>query len=164
MEENRHAYTWPQATATLVRNLKDPWGATAAAPRQSGFFDLLLMRRGPETVRVLVSQFDDSRRPKEEKQAYLDAPNEFGNTGLHWAALGGYLEVVKLLLGSGASPALANDKDYVPLDLASVNSQFEVVEYFLSLSSSIESRNESGLAKEAEGIELDSQPPVGGEV
>jgi ankyrin repeat protein len=98
-------------------------------------------------VKLIFEQFET--RPKEETQAYLDAANEFGNTGLHWAALGGHLDTVKLLMDSGASPALANDKNYVPLDLASFNDKFDVVDYFLAKTEGMEGENEEGLTMSA---------------
>lgn len=101
----------------------------------------------PDIVKLILEQFDG--RPKEEKQAYLDAANEFGNTGLHWAALGGHLDTVKLLMDNGAAPALANDKNYVPLDLASFNDKFDVVDYFLSKTEGMEGENEEGLTMSA---------------
>lgn len=93
-----------------------------------------------EIVKILVGHF--TARPQEEKQAFLDAPNEFGNTGLHWAAMGGHLDVVKHLVAEGASPALANDKNYIPLDLASFGEKMNVVDYFLSQMDRMESTNE----------------------
>ncbi|KAK3325999.1 ankyrin repeat-containing domain protein [Apodospora peruviana] len=116
-----------------------------------------------EIVSFLISQFDS--RPKEEKQAFLDAPNEFGNTGLHWAALGGHLEVVKLLLENGASPALANDKNYLPLDLASFGDKLDVVDYFLKQSGIRESENaaEGGLEGGVADVELDDEDDTGAE-
>ncbi|KXX77744.1 Ankyrin repeat-containing protein YAR1 [Madurella mycetomatis] len=106
-----------------------------------------------DIVNLLLSHFPDSL-PKGSKQAFLDAPNEFGNTGLHWAALGGHLAVVKLLVENGASPALANDKNYVPLDLASFGDKFDVVDYFLAQSGGLESENaEEGMS--AEGVKLE---------
>lgn len=107
----------------------------------------------PETVRELLRCFDG--RPKEEKQAFIDEANEHGNTGLHWAALGGHLDTVKLLMDYGASPALANERNYVPLDLANFNDKREVAEYFLESAGMLENNNEeSGLANAAESIEL----------
>ncbi|KJZ74497.1 hypothetical protein HIM_06093 [Hirsutella minnesotensis 3608] len=106
-----------------------------------------------ETVRMLLEAFDG--RPRNEKQAFVDEPNEHGNTGLHWAALGGHLDTVKLLLEHGASPALTNERNYVPLDLANFNDKPEVAQYFLSFSGGIESSNqESGLNSAAESLEL----------
>jgi len=106
-----------------------------------------------DVVMSLLGHF--ASRPKEEKQAFIDAQNEFGNTGLHWAALSGYLDVVKLLMEHGASPAIANDQNYIPLDSAGFGDKGEVVDYFLSLAGGIESGNQDGLTSATEDIELD---------
>jgi len=109
-----------------------------------------------ETVRKLVTHFD--ARPKEEKQAFLDDVNEHGNTGLHWAALGGHLEVIKLLLEHGATPAPANERNYVPLDLARFNDNEDVAQYFLSFAGMLEKNNEEeGLSAAAEGVDIGSE-------
>ncbi|TLS25946.1 hypothetical protein PpBr36_07761 [Pyricularia pennisetigena] len=89
-----------------------------------------------EIVKYFISLF--AKRPATERQEYLDAANEYGNTGLHWASLGGHLEVIKVLVDAGASPALANDKNYVPLDLASFNDHVKVVDYFLEQAKKLE--------------------------
>lgn len=117
-----------------------------------------------EIVSLLLSHFDS--RPAAEKQAFLDAPNEYGNTGLHWAALGGHLAVVKLLVESGASVALANDKNYVPLDLASFGDKFNVVDYFLEKSGGLEDENaeEGGLEGGVEGVQLEEGEGADGAV
>ncbi|PHH78356.1 hypothetical protein CDD82_3085 [Ophiocordyceps australis] len=108
------------------------------------------------TVRKILSVFES--RPKEEKQMFLDAANEHGNTGLHWAALGGHLEVVKVLLEHGASPAIANEKNYVALDLALFNDKALVAEYFLSFSGQLEQKNEeAGLSSAGEMVQLCGQ-------
>ncbi|TGJ80516.1 hypothetical protein E0Z10_g8244 [Xylaria hypoxylon] len=88
--------------------------------------------------------------------AYINAHNSFGNTALHWACLGGHLDTVKLLLSRGASPAIANDKDQIPLDLAAFNNHMHVVDHFLAQSRDIEGENalEDGLAKEAQDLDL----------
>ncbi|KAI5918867.1 ankyrin repeat-containing domain protein [Camillea tinctor] len=91
---------------------------------------------------------------------YINVQNTFGNTALHWACLGGHLDVVKLLLSRGASPAAANDKDQIPLDLAAFNNHMHVVEYFLSQSRDIEGANATeggGLAKGAQDVEMGDQ-------
>ncbi|XWX00218.1 hypothetical protein V2A60_008238 [Cordyceps javanica] len=113
-----------------------------------------------EIVRKVIQCFDG--RPKEEKQAFLDEPNEHGNTGMHWAALGGHLDTVKLLMEHGASPALANERDYVPLDLANQNEKTEVSEYFLSFLKTLESENtEEGLNNAAASIEVEESTEDG---
>jgi len=120
-----------------------------------------LTNAAPEIVNLLVSQF--SSGPEADRQAYLDAANEFGNTGLHWAALGGHLDVVKLLMESGASPVLANDKEYVPLDLAAQNGKFDVVDYFFAQSKGKEGENGDGLAEAAGGVSIDGAESGAGE-
>ncbi|ROW09272.1 hypothetical protein VPNG_05795 [Cytospora leucostoma] len=108
-----------------------------------------------EVIKLLVAQFAD--RTKEEKKAFLDAPNEFGNTGVHWAAGQGHLDVVKFLVAEGASPALANDKNYVPLDLAILSEKHDVVDYFLSQMERTEAENgEDGLENAAEAVDLNA--------
>lgn len=120
----------------------------------SSFLTALFLIYGAEIVKLLVGHF--SVRAKEEKQAFLDAPNEFGNTGLHWAALGGHLEVVKYLIAEGASPALANDKNYIPLDLASFGEKMDIVDYFLSQMDKLEGSNEGeGLTGAAAEMSLE---------
>ncbi|KAI1199192.1 ankyrin [Nemania serpens] len=88
--------------------------------------------------------------------AYIDAQNSFGNTALHWACLGGHLDVVKLLLSRGASPAIANDKDQIPLDLAAFNNHMHVVDHFLAQSKDIEGGNaqDGGLANETQDLDV----------
>jgi hypothetical protein len=110
----------------------------------------------PETVALLLSHFTSPPTAEEQKQAFLDAPNEYGNTGLHWAALGGHLAAVQLLVEAGASVALANDKNYVPLDLASFGEKFDVVDYFLEKSGGLEDENaeDGGLEGAVEGVTL----------
>ena len=104
-------------------------------------------------MKKLLQSFED--RPQEEKQQFIDEANDHGNTGLHWAALGGHLDTVKYLMEQGASPALANESNYVPLDLANLNDKREVAEYFLASAGMLESKNEeTGLANAAESIEL----------
>jgi ankyrin repeat protein len=76
---------------------------------------------------------------------------------MHWAALGGHLDVIKLLLEQGASPALANEQNYVPLDLAYFNHKNEVAEYFLSTAKKMEDENqeEGGLSAAVETVEIE---------
>ncbi|KAF6802569.1 ankyrin repeat containing protein yar1 [Colletotrichum musicola] len=106
-----------------------------------------------DAVKALVEALD--ARSAEEKKAYVDAANEFGNTGLHWACLGGHLEVVKYLVAQGASPAAANDKDQIPLDSALFNGKREVADWFLAQSGDIEGGNSEGLEGGAAGVEIE---------
>ncbi|KAI2465196.1 ankyrin [Annulohypoxylon bovei var. microspora] len=96
---------------------------------------------------------------------YVNLQNSFGNTALHWACLGGHLDVVKLLLSRGASPTAANDKDQIPLDLAAFNNHMHVVEYFLSQSKDIEGDNakEGGLEKGTQDVQMEDEANGGEE-
>lgn len=97
----------------------------------------------------------------------MDEPNEHGNTGLHWAALGGHLETVKFLVDNGASPALANEHDFVALDMANQNDKKEVSQYFLSFLPKLENENtENGLGDATASIQIeetteDAEEPSG---
>lgn len=63
---------------------------------------------------------------------------------------------MKLLVAEGASPAIANDKNYVPLDSASFGEKHDVVDFFLAQMEKIESKNadNGGLEKAAAGVEV----------
>lgn len=130
-----------------------------------------------ETVTLLLSHFPpplktsrggatgDTPEPTEDTPSqgttaetpYINVQNAFGNTALHWACLGGHLDVVKLLLSRGASPTAANDKDQIPLDLAAFNNHMHVVNYFLSQSKDIEGDNakEGGLEKSTQDVQME---------
>lgn len=74
---------------------------------------------------------------------------------MHWAAMSGHLDVVQYLVSQGASPALPNDKDYIPLDLARLSEKTSVVDYFLSQLEQLESKNETeGLESGAASMDL----------
>ncbi|KAI0805673.1 ankyrin repeat-containing domain protein [Xylaria sp. FL0064] len=102
------------------------------------------------------TESESAQTAVEAEPAYIDVQNSFGNTALHWACLGGHLDIVKLLLSRGASPAIANEKDQIPLDLAAFNNHMHVVDHFLAQSKDIEGGNaqEGGLAKEAEDMDI----------
>ncbi|KAI1360134.1 ankyrin repeat-containing domain protein [Xylaria arbuscula] len=104
-----------------------------------------------------------NQKPAQGEPAYIDVQNSFGNTALHWACLGGHLDTVKLLLSRGASPAIANDKDQIPLDLAAFNNHMHVVDYFLAQSKDIEGDNaqEGGLAKETQEMDVSEDKTTG---
>ncbi|KAK6075499.1 ankyrin repeat containing protein yar1 [Seiridium cupressi] len=89
-------------------------------------------------------------------ESYINVANEYGNTALHWACLGGHLDTIKLLLSRGASPTLANSKDQIPLDCAAFNNHMHVVEYFLSQSRHKEEENakEGGLEGAVKDVEM----------
>lgn len=75
---------------------------------------------------------------------------------MHWAALGGHLDIVKLLMEQGASPALPNERNYVPLDLAYFNEHNDVAQFFLASAGMLEEKNqESGLNGAVEAVRLE---------
>ncbi|KAL2172498.1 hypothetical protein VTG60DRAFT_5252 [Thermothelomyces hinnuleus] len=145
--------------AELLISAKDEGKSTclhmAAGNGHADIVALLLSYFPPAAAAAAAEEEDEEK--KKQKQAFLDAPNEYGNTGLHWAALGGHLAVVKLLVEHGASVALANDKNYVPLDLASFGDKFDVIDYFLSQSGGIEGENAAlgGLEGGMEGVSVE---------
>lgn len=75
---------------------------------------------------------------------------------MHWAALGGHLDVVKLLMAQGALPALANEQNYVPLDLALFGEHNDVAQFFLASAGMLEEKNqENGLSGAVESVKLE---------
>ncbi|KAL0943493.1 ankyrin repeat containing protein yar1 [Colletotrichum truncatum] len=137
-------------------------GEIITAAKDEGKSTCLHMAAGNghlDAVKALIEAF--ASRPADEKKAYVDAANEFGNTGLHWACLGGHLEVVKLLVENGASPAIANDKDQIPLDSALFNSKREVADWFLAQSGGLESGNQEGLNDAAATVEIEDDGAEG---
>ncbi|OTB01710.1 hypothetical protein M426DRAFT_323212 [Hypoxylon sp. CI-4A] len=125
----------------------------------------LILSYFPPAPKVQKAQSEeDSQSPDAGANVpYVNLQNSFGNTALHWACLGGHLDVVKLLLSRGASPTSANDKDQIPLDLAAFNNHMHIVEYFLSQSRDIEGDNakEGGLEKGAQDVQIEDEGGVG---
>ncbi|ETS80176.1 hypothetical protein PFICI_07705 [Pestalotiopsis fici W106-1] len=90
-------------------------------------------------------------------ESYINVANEYGNTALHWACLGGHLDTIKLLLSRGANPTVANARDQIPLDCAAFNNHMHVVEFFLSQSRHKEEQNakEGGLEGAVGAVEME---------
>jgi ankyrin repeat protein len=61
----------------------------------------------------------------------LNAQNLAGNTALHWAALNGHLESVKVLLEEGSDPTITNQRGHDAVYEAELNDKKEVVEWVL---------------------------------
>jgi ankyrin repeat protein len=61
----------------------------------------------------------------------LNAQNKAGNTALHWAALNGHLEAVKVLLEEGSDPTITNQRGHDAVYEAELNDKTEVVEWVL---------------------------------
>lgn len=62
--------------------------------------------------------------------------------------------MVKFLVEQGSGVGVANDKGYIPLDLASFGEKMEVVDYFLAGMKDMEGENGEGLGSAAGGLEL----------
>ena len=63
--------------------------------------------------------------------AIINAVNDSGNTPLHWAALNGHLESVKLLMQSGADVTIFNKAGHDAVFEAEINDKKEVVDLLL---------------------------------
>jgi len=62
----------------------------------------------------------------------VNQKNKGGATALHIASREGNLDIVKILIDSGANPNLADNEGYTPLMRASLSASSEVVDYLLS--------------------------------
>lgn len=63
--------------------------------------------------------------------AILNTQNASGNTPLHWAALNGHLECVKILIENGADPTIQNQKGHDAVYEAELADKTEVVDWVL---------------------------------
>ena len=61
----------------------------------------------------------------------INAQNKAGNTALHWAALNGHLDSVKVLLDNGGDPTITNQRGHDAVYEAELNDKKEVVEWVL---------------------------------
>lgn len=61
----------------------------------------------------------------------IDIRNSNGETALHWACSSGYLENVKILLGSGADPNAKDHYGNTILHFAVQAGKYEIVDYLL---------------------------------
>ncbi|KAL8781221.1 MAG: hypothetical protein Q9213_006114 [Squamulea squamosa] len=90
----------------------------------------------------------------------VNLPNSSGNTPLHWAALNGHLDAVKILLAAGADPTIRNIAGHDAVYEAERSGKQEVVEWLLREGSGLESGVEgSCVTKEEEvpGVEVEKE-------
>ena len=83
----------------------------------------------------------------------LNAKNKSGNTALHWAALNGHLEAVRVLLGAGANPAVINNAGHDAVYEAEVNEHGKVAEWILTEGKGLEQAAGRGREDDKENIE-----------
>lgn len=83
--------------------------------------------------------------------ALMNGQNTAGNTPLHWAALNGHLECVKVLLDNGADPTITNKAGHDPVYEAELNDKKDVVEWVLKESESLEEGIGGGEGGDEEG-------------
>jgi hypothetical protein len=79
-----------------------------------------------DVIKLLLSPDTDKPAP-----TFINAINEAGNTALHWAALNGHLESVKLLMHSGADVTIFNRAGHDAVFEAEINDKGEVVDWLL---------------------------------
>jgi ankyrin repeat protein len=105
--------------AAVLSRLLDA-GADANAADIYGWTPLMRAVQGgrSETVRVLL----------ESDATDLRARNDNGATALHYAALGGHVDMVQWLLDRGADPACSDKEGDTPLTMASARGHAAVVD------------------------------------
>jgi hypothetical protein len=69
----------------------------------------------------------------------INSLNDAGNTPLHWAALNGHLESVKLLIQSGADVTIINKAGHDAVFEAEINDKSAVVDWLLETVEELES-------------------------
>lgn len=82
-------------------------------------------------LNYLASIVADPAAPPSLRSAILNLQNRSGNTALHWAALNGHLEAVKILVTSGANSSVRNKAGFDAVYEAEINSKGDVVEWLL---------------------------------
>jgi hypothetical protein len=112
-----------------------------------------------EVIKLLFSMSADKPPPE-----LINAINDAGNTPLHWAALNGHLESVKLLIQSGADITIFNRAGHDAVFEAEINDKKEVVDWLLGAVEELE--NGIGQTGEAPGgvdEDMDDQDKSGSE-
>jgi len=97
-----------------------------------------------DVIKLLFSVCGDTPAPD-----VINAVNEAGNTPLHWAALNGHLESVKLLIQSGADVTIINQAGHDAVFEAELNDKKDVVDWLLGAVEELE--NGIGQTGEASG-------------
>lgn len=80
-------------------------------------------------MKYIASLTTDFATPTSLRSAILNLQNGSGNTALHWAALNGHLEAVKILIAAGANSFVTNKAGHDAVYEAEINSKEDVVEW-----------------------------------
>lgn len=88
-------------------------------------------------------------------------PNTSGNTPLHWAALNGHLDAIKILLAAGADPAILNVAGHDAVYEAERSGKQEVVEWLLKSGNGLETG--ISLPQQSEELQEDVDEGLGTE-
>ena len=102
----------------------------------------LLLTVITEVIKLLFSASAEKPAPE-----LINAVNDAGNTPLHWGALNGHLESVKLLIQSGADVTIINRAGHDAVFEAEINDKKEVVDWLLGAVEELE----NGIGQTGEG-------------
>ena len=108
------------------------------------------------TLVIDIIKFIFSTSAEKPAPEFLNAANEAGNTPLHWAALNGHLESVKVLIHSGADVTIINRAGHDAVYEAEINDKSEVVDWLLGAVEELERGvGQGGQAEAGEDMEED---------
>lgn len=115
---------------------------------------------GTDVIKLLLSYATE--KASTPTAALINAVNDAGNTALHWAALNGHLESVKLLVQSGADVTIINKAGHDAVFEAELNDKREVVDWLLEEVEELEKAfgqtdETSADAGEENGVTLDNK-------
>ncbi|KAL9106690.1 MAG: hypothetical protein Q9227_008342 [Pyrenula ochraceoflavens] len=110
---------------------------------------------------VLKFLLESLAGPQSNNHSLVNHQNASGNTPLHWAAINGHLECVKLLIAAGADPSITNGAGHDAVfeaEMGGKDGNNEVAEWIL--------KECAGLEKGAGGqtVESEESPPTSKEI
>ncbi|KAF2456672.1 ankyrin repeat-containing domain protein, partial [Lineolata rhizophorae] len=92
----------------------------------------------------------DSHVHAARQRAFINRPNEAGNTALHWASLNGHIKAAQRLVAAGADATLKNAVGHDAVFEAELNGKSEVVGWLLAHAAGLEP-GAGGAAQDSEG-------------
>jgi ankyrin repeat protein len=113
-----------------------------------------LLTAKPDIVKLLLpANATNTTTPPTAASGLINAVNDSGNTALHWAALNGHLESVKLLVQAGADVTIINKAGHDAVFEAEINDKGEVVDWLLAAVEGLEKGIGQGEEEDREGGE-----------